>query len=111
MPRPSCPRRYTTTPRPSAAIIFSAGLAGDVAHDEGDVLASVDEVAIADGGELALLERDARLGDADHQALAAAPVGDQVGDGDDEQAVLLGERDQARHARHLAVALGDLADD
>src|SRR3712207_9346016 len=46
-----------------------------------------------------------------HDALPISPpVGDQVGDGAELQAVVLGEGDQVRHAGHGAVVVHDLAD-
>ena len=44
------------------------------------------------------------------QRFSAAAMLDQVGDGADFQAVPVGELDQVRQARHLAVILEDLAD-
>ena len=44
------------------------------------------------------------------QCLAGAPIGDQIGDRPDFQAMFFGKADQVRKARHLAVILHDLAD-
>ncbi len=46
-----------------------------------------------------------------HQRLVAQPVADEVGDGDHEDAVLLGHLREVGHAGHGAVVVHDLADD
>ena len=66
-------------------------LARDLAPHEGDVLGAVEQRLEHVAGEVAVLGRDARLGDPAHQLLAVAPVADEVGDRDQLQAVLRGE--------------------
>ena len=112
MPRPSWPRRYTTTPCPAAATRFQGdvelhaavaaqrpehvagealgvdadedvGRAGDLAAHEGEVLGAVEDALVDVRGELAVTGRDAGLGDAADQLLALAAVPDEIGDGDD----------------------------
>ena len=53
---------------------------------------------------------DLALGDPLHQRLGAAAIVDQIGDGADLQPVLVGEREQVRQTRHLAVVAQDFAD-
>src|SRR4051812_16227946 len=50
-------------------------------------------------------------GDALHELLVLAPVGDEVSDGDDQEAVLLCEGLQAVQPHHRAVFVQDLASD
>ena len=74
------------------------------------MLLAVEHRLVDVGPELAALGGDAGLGDQPHQLLVAAPVPDQVGDGDDGQVVLLGEPLELGQARHLRLVLGhDLA--
>jgi hypothetical protein len=81
----------------------------EVAADEGDVFALVVAAGVADRGELAGGERDARRGHPLDQLLEPATVGDQAGDGDHRQAVLSREPAQLLWAGHLGGVL--LADD
>ncbi len=81
----------------------------DVAEHEGDVLAVVVGAAVADGGELAVAQRHPGRGDALDQLLEPAPVGDQVGDGDQREVVLVGEDTQFVRPGHAGRVL--LADD
>src|SRR5450759_4394433 len=85
--------------------------AGDVALDEGDVVAAVDHGFVAHGLEVAILGGHRHGGGPADELLVAAPVLDEVGDGDDLEAVLLGVRDEIGHAGHRAVVVHDLADD
>ena len=82
----------------------------DVAHDERDVVLAVDELAVADGLEVAEAGRQLRRRDALDELLVAAAVGDEVGDGDDLQVVALAVLDEVADARHRAVVVHDLAD-
>ena len=63
----------------------------DVAADQRDVLDRVDRAAVADRPELAVPRGQPGLGDPLDERLGAPPVGDQVGDRDQRQAVLVGE--------------------
>ena len=68
-------------------------------------------VAIHDEPERAVRRGERALGDALDDALGAAAIVDEVGDRADQQAVLLREHLEVRHARHRAVVAHDLADD
>src|SRR5205085_5694725 len=70
-----------------------------------------DQRAVAEGGELAVGGGQVGRDDPLHQALGAAPVGDQVGDGDHLQAVALAVADQVGDPGHRTVVLHHLADD
>ena len=83
-------------------------LARDLAAHERHVLGAVEQRLEHVAGEVAVAGRDARLGDPAHQLLAVAAVADEVGDRDELQAVLRGERLEPRHARHGAVVVDDL---
>ena len=83
----------------------------DVAAHERDVRLAGQLLAKRDGGELAVLGRQPHGGAALDELLVAAPVLDEVGDGDHLQAVPLAVRDQVGHARHRPVVVHDLADD
>ena len=89
----------------------SGGVRAHLAHDQRNVVVLVDDAPVRDGGELAVCGRHLRLGDPLDHLLVAAAVGDDVGDGDDVDAVLLGEVLQLRHPCHRAVVVHDLADD
>ena len=88
----------------------------DVVHvphlslDHREVVLVVDERPVADGRELAERGRELRGDHALDQPLGPPPVGDEVGDGDHRQAVLLAVRHQVRNAGHRAVLVHDLAD-
>ena len=81
----------------------------DLAVDEGDVLALVVGAAVADRGERARHQRDDGLGDPLDQLVEALAVGDQVGDRDHAEVVLVGEDAQLLAAGHAGRVL--LADD
>ena len=65
-----------------------------VAQHVGDVLVAVQRGAVGVGREVTVLRGDASRGEVLDQLLVPAPIADQVGDRDEEQAVLLGEQDQ-----------------
>ena len=85
-------------------------LAGQIAVHEREVLLAADELAVADRRELAPRRRQAHRGLALDEALGAAAVLDQVGDGAQLEAVLGAELHEIGHARHRPVGLHDLAD-
>src|SRR6266542_1643543 len=84
-------------------------LARDLALDQRQVLLAVEDRLVGEGGEVAPLGGDARLGDPPHQLLAVAAVADQVGDADQLEVVLGGEGLELRQAGHAAVGVDDLA--
>ena len=90
--------------------LAALGRRRDVALDQRDVVLVVDQRAVADHVELAVLGRQVRLGDALDELLGAPAVLDQVGDRDHLQAVALAVRDQVLDPRHRAVVVHDLAD-
>ncbi len=83
----------------------------DVALDERDVLLAGQRLAIGDRLEVAVVGREAHGDDTLDELLGPSPVLDQVGDGDDLQAVPLAELDEVGHPGHRAVLVHDLADD
>ena len=83
-------------------------LALDGSLDQGQVLLAVQQRLVGIGGEVAPAG-DRGLGDPLDQLLALAPVPDQVGDGDERQAVGGGEPLQLGQAGHLALVVDDLA--
>ena len=85
-------------------------VARNIAHDERHMLFLVEVGLVADRAELTPLRRHLGFLDALHEALVRDAVRDEVGDGDDLQAVLASELLQVRHARHRAVIPDDLAD-
>ena len=136
MPRPSWPRRYTTTPRSSSATFCIGGrelraaiaaqraehVAGQalavhphehvlgplhVAAHERDVVLAVEHRLEHDALELAELRRDRRLGEPADELLVLAPVADEVGDRDEQQAVLVGEPFELGRAGHVHLLLVD----
>ena len=82
----------------------------DVTHHEGDVLAIVDQGAIAHGTELAVPGGYPGLHHALDQALLLAAIGDEVGDGADQQRMLFGEGHQLGKPGHGAVVVHDLCE-
>ena len=72
---------------------------------------AADELAVADGLEVAEAGRQPRRDDALDELVVAAAVGDEVGDGDHLQVVALAVLDEVADARHRAVVVHDLADD
>ena len=82
-------------------------LAGHLAHDQRQMLLTVEDRLVHVGPELAALGGNPGLGHQPDQLLVAAPVADQVGDGDDGQMVLLGEALQFGKTGHLRLVLGD----
>ena len=83
----------------------------DLAADERDVRLAVDLVLEGIHAEHAELGRQLGGGDALDQRLGPHAVLDQIRDRDHQQAVLLRELRQLRHARHRAVLVHDFADD
>ncbi len=82
--------------------------ATDIAHHHGHVHAAFDAVFVAEQAEGAVHRGQFALADSDNGVLGAQPVMDQVGDGADTDAVLLGEQLQVRATRHCAVVIHDL---
>ena len=81
-----------------------------VAADEGDVaLAAVDFAFVSDHAELAVAGLDAGLAGADDVALVAQAVADELGNGEDLEAVFAAEGDEVGDARHFAVVAHDFA--
>ena len=80
------------------------------AEHERDMVALVHVRPVADGTPLAVGRGDDGLDDALDDRLGATPVRDQVGDGDDEQAVLLGEALEVGSPLHRAVCVHELGD-
>ena len=86
------------------------GRGAHVALDQRDVVLLVEQRAVPDDVEVAVLGRQVRLRDAFHELLGAAPVRDQVRDRDHLQPVALAVRDQVLDAGHAPVVVHDLAD-
>ena len=89
-----------------AAVVLRAG---DIAANQCDVLHLVIDAHVADGPKLAVAGGNSRLGDPFDVLLVLAPVLDQIGDGDQRQAVFVGEDPQLVGLGHGALVL--LADD
>ena len=85
-------------------------LTGDVAAHERHVLDPVEQALEHVRGEVAVLRRDAGLGHPPDQLLAVPAEADQVGDRDQLQAVLGGERLELGQARHRAVVVHHLGE-
>ena len=84
----------------------------EVAADEGDVaFAAVHFALVGDHAELAVAGLDAGLAGADDVALVAQAVADELGDGENLEAVLAAEGDEVGDAGHFAVVAHDFADD
>ena len=77
----------------------------DLAVDEGHVMHAVERRDIGVALERADLGLDVEFADALDQLVAVLPVGDQVGDRDLRQLVLLGEGGDLRPAHHRAVVV------
>src|SRR5204863_403643 len=69
-----------------------------------------DVIAIADDAPLTMLGRQTRFGDAMHESLGLEPVGDQLGNGDECDAMLPGEALELRTPSGRAILVEDLAD-
>ena len=82
----------------------------DIAVDKGVVMHLVERRHIGIAGELADLARDLELGDAGHELFARLAIGDQIGDRNALQRVLLGEGGDLRAAHDRAVVVDQLAD-
>jgi len=67
---------------------------------------AVEDRAVGDAVEVAPLGGDRGFGQPGDELLGLAPEADQVGDGDEEQAVLGGEALEVGHALHLRAVLG-----
>ena len=85
-------------------------LARDLALDHRDVVLVVDQRAVADDREVAEAGRHRGRHDALDELVVAAPVGDQIGDRDHLEAVLVAVGREVADARHRAVLVLDLAD-
>ena len=84
---------------------------GEVSLHQGHVLGVGGFVGEDDHAELAAVEAvQGGFQDTLDNAVVAQPVGDEVGDGGDLDAMELGEFDQVRHAGHGPVLVHDLAD-
>ena len=86
-------------------------MAVDLALDERDVVLPGQDLAEGDGSELAVLGRQPHRAHALDELLGPAAVLDEVGDGDELQAVSLAVADEIGDARHRPVVVHDLADD
>ena len=64
----------------------------DLSAHERHVLGAVEQRLEDVRGEVAVVRRYARFGDAAHELLAVAAVADEIRDRDDDEAVLGGER-------------------
>ena len=76
-------------------------------HHEGQVGLVVEQALVGVAGELAPLGGDPGLGHPPDQLLALAAVADEVGDGDQRQAVALGEALELGQPGHAHAVLGD----
>ena len=83
----------------------------DLAADERHVLLAGHRLAKGDGAELPVARGQRHRGHALDEALVAAPVLDQVGDGDQLQPVPLAVGHEVAHAGHRPVVVHDLAHD
>ena len=81
------------------------------AHERDVAFAAVDLALVGDHAEFAVAGLDAGFAGADDVALMAQAVADELGDGEDPEAVLGAERDEVGDARHFAVVAHDFADD
>ena len=81
-----------------------------LALDEREMRFLADPVAVGVEAQASAHRVDITLGGAGHERFGAAAVMDEIGDGADLQAVLLGEDLQIGQPRHLAVILENLAD-
>ena len=68
----------------------------DVSLDQRHVGFAIDQALVGDDAEVAMIGRQRRRRDAAHQRLRPHPVLDQIGDGDHQQLVPLGESRQLR---------------
>ena len=84
-------------------------VAGEVAHEEREVLEPVRARAVHPQAEAAVARGHVHLLDALDEGLVLRAEGDEVGDGAEEEPVLRGERLDVRQARHRAVLAHDLA--
>src|SRR5208337_3408368 len=92
--------------------VDGGAVGAEVAADEGDVaLAAVDFAFVGDHSELAVAGLDAGLAGAYDVALVAEAVTDELGDGEDFEAMFATKGDEVRDAGHFAVVAHDFADD
>ena len=84
-----------------------ASARGDVAAHERHVTAVVEHRLEGDELEVAPRRRQRRLADAAHQLLGPPAVADEVGDRDQQQAVVGAELLQLRAPGHVVLALAD----
>src|SRR5208337_2365994 len=92
--------------------VDGGAVGAEVAADEGDVaLAAVDFAFVGDHSELAVAGLDAGLAGADDVALVAEAVTDELGDGEDFEAMFATKGDEVGDAGHFAVVAHDFADD
>ena len=82
----------------------------DLSHHQRDVLFAVDVALICVDAKVAVLGRQTRRRQTMDVPLVLHPILNDVGDGDDLEAVLEGEVAQVRQARHRPVFIHDLAD-
>ena len=113
LPSPASPTPSRSPSRLTACTRTSTGPGADkIALDERQMLARLDrrlvDVQVEFAGAAVV---DAGLGDGAHEMVVAQPVGDEILDGADLEAVPLREGDEVGHARHGAVVVHDLADD
>ena len=73
--------------------------------------AALDLALVGDHAEFAVTSLNAGLAGADDGALVAEAVADELGDGEDAEAVLAAEGDEVGYAGHGAVVAHDFADD
>ena len=85
------------------------GAVADIAVDKGVMVHLVERGHIGIAGELADLARDLELGDPGHELFARLAVGDQIGDRNPLQRVLLGKGRDLRPAHDRAVVVDQFA--
>ena len=73
-------------------------------------LSAIHLALVGNHAKLSVPRLDAALAGAHNVALVAQPVADQLRHGENQQPVLLAERNQIRNARHLSVVAHDLTD-
>ena len=78
-------------------------LAGDVAVHQRDMLGGIHIVLVADDAEFPERRGQPRFGDAMHQPLVFQPIGNELSDGDEREAVLRGEALEIGATRHGAI--------
>ncbi len=81
------------------------GLAGHLPFDHGHVVLAVQHRLVGVDGELAVVGRDAGVGEAPDQLVLAAAVTNEVGDGDEVEPVALGKGLELVEAGHPRLVL------